>query len=86
MTTREAKDNVLDKAKILKNAGEGYERIYIKRDVHPSVRMEWKRLRSSETTEKARPENAGCIIRLDTRERKLYRDDVVIDTWNPQFF
>lgn len=85
-TTRDAKDNVLNKASILKTAGDNYNRIYIKKDVHPSVRMEWKRLRSVEAAEKERPENVGCVIRLDTRERKLYRDDVVIDVWNPQFF
>ena len=26
------------------------------------------------------------MIRLDTRERKLYRDDVVIDSWNASYF
>ena len=58
----------------------------MKKDVHPSVRNEWKRLRDAERTEKDRPENVGCVIRLDVRERKLYRDDVVIDKWNPLFF
>ena len=86
MATRDAKFKVLESANKLKDAGDLYNRIYMKKDVHPSVREEWKRLRSVEAAEKERPENVGCIICLDTRERKVYRDDVVIDTWNPQFF
>lgn len=77
---------ILDNANRLKTSGDNYSRIYVKKDVHPSVRNEWRRLREAETSEKARPENVGCDIRLDTRERKLYRDTVVIDSWNPQFF
>ena len=84
--SREDSDSVLEKAKILKEAGEGYKTIYIKKDVHPAVRKEWNRLRDAERNEKIRPENQGCVIRLDTRERKLYRDDVVIDSWNPHPF
>ncbi len=61
-------------------------KIYIMKDVHPSIRAEWRRLREAERKEKERPENAGCVIRLDARERKLYRDGVVIDAWNLQFF
>ena len=77
---------ILDNANRLKGSGDNYSRIYIKKDVHPSVRKEWRRLRDAETAERARPENVGCDIRLDTRERKLYKDLVVIDSWNPQFF
>ena len=39
-----------------------------------------------EKREKVRPENAGCVIRLDARERKLLRDNVVIDEWKQQGF
>lgn len=77
---------ILENASRLKTSGNNFDRIYVKKDVHPSVRREWRRLREAETTEKARPENAGCTIRLDTRERKLYKDADVIDSWNPQFF
>ncbi|MPC74286.1 hypothetical protein E2C01_068643 [Portunus trituberculatus] len=85
MTTRDAKDSALN-TKALKTAGESFNRVYVKKDVHPSVRVEWKRLRDAEEKEKQRPENAGCEIRLNTREKKLYRDNVVIDTWRPKFF
>ena len=86
MKTRNAKDNVLGNAKAVKNAGDSFDKVYVKKDLHPSVRAEWKRLRDAEEKEKQRPENAGCEIRLDTREKKLYRDNVVIDTWRPKFF
>ena len=75
---------ILHNASRLKNSGDNFSRIYIKRDVHPRVRKEWRRLRDVETAKKAKPENVGCVIRLDKRERKLY--NVVIDTWNAQFF
>ena len=84
--SKQDRDAVLAKTKRLKDAGEPFGRIYVKKDVHPSVRNEWRRLREAEAAEKQRPENEGCVIRLDTRERKLYRDDVVIDRWNASPF
>lgn len=80
------RDAVLDKAKTLKSSGDAYNKIYIKKDVHPSIRAEWKRLRDAERTEKERPENAGCNIQLNTRERQLYKDGEVIDKWSLQGF
>lgn len=82
---KDTRSRILENARKLKEAGENFKRIYVKKDVHPGVRREWKRLREAEAREKERPENVGCVIRLDTRQRKLYRDDVVIDSWNPQF-
>ena len=79
-------DKILEKAKKLKEAGVIYGKIYMKKDVHPSVRNEWKRLRDVEKREKEKPEIAGCNILLDTKERKLYRDGIVIDCWNPHPF
>ena len=76
----------MDRVKNLKTSGELFKKIYIKKDIHPSIRKEWERLRSVEKTEKDRPENVGCVVRLDTQERKVYRDNVVIDSWNPQGF
>ncbi len=79
------RSTILDNANRLKTSGDNYNKIYAKKDVHPCVRREWRRLRA-ETTEKAPPENAGCAVLLDTREGKLYRDADVIDSWNLQFF
>lgn len=80
------RDKILEKARRLKDSGTPYNKIYVKKDVHPAVRQEWKRLRNVEAAERERPENQGCIIHLDTRERKLYRDGVMIDKWNPHPF
>lgn len=80
--SRGMRDGLLSKTRGLKEKGQPYDRIYVKKDVHPNVRKEWKRLRDAETAEKNRPENVGYVIRLDTRERKLYRDSEVIDQWN----
>ena len=84
--SKEARDIVLEKAKALKQANETYKSIYIKKDVHPEVRKEWNRLREAEKTEKECPGNGGSVIRLDAKERKLYKDDVVIDQWGPHPF
>ena len=78
--------SILDRAKNLKTSGDSYRKIFIKKDIHPAVRKEWERLRNVEKTEKDRPENVGCVVRLDTRERKVFRDNIVIDSWNPQGF
>ena len=83
---RSKRNTILENSSRLKTAGDNFRRIFIKKDVHPSVRKEWQRLREAEKTEKDRPENVGCVIHLNTRERKLYRDGVVIDMWNPLFF
>lgn len=80
------RDNILEKAKKLKEAGESFKNIFIKKDVHPSVRGEWKRLFDAEKTEKARPENQGSNISFNIRERKLYKDGTVIDQWALQGF
>ena len=80
------RDAVLEKTSKMKERGEPYSKIYIKKDVHPSVRQEWRRSRTSEQNERNRPENQGCVIRLDNKERKLYKDGIVIDMWNPQPF
>lgn len=80
------RDSVLEKAATLKNMPEPYKKIYLKKDSHPEVRREWKRLKDAEEEEKRKPTNEGCNIRLDYRERVLYRDGVEIDRWRPHPF
>lgn len=84
--SKSVRDKVLEKTTSLKNMPEPYKRIYIKKDSHPEVRKEWKRLKDVEEEEKKKPSNAGCNIRLDYRERVLYRDGVEIDKWRPHPF
>lgn len=80
------RDSVLEKAATLKNMPEPYKKIYVKKDSHPEVRREWKRLKDVEEEEKRKPTNEGCNIRLDYRERVVYRDGVEIDRWRPHPF
>ena len=83
VASREDRDAVLDRAKQLKDAGERFNRIYVKKDIHPAVRDEWKRLKDAEKMEK---ENNGCNIYINYRERQLYKDGVVIDKFNRMSF
>lgn len=48
------RSNILDHAKNLKNLNDPYKKIYVKKDVHPTVRKEWQRLREAEKKEKER--------------------------------
>ncbi len=77
---------ILNNASRLKTSGNNFSRIYIKKDVHPSIRKEWRRLRDVEAAERAKPENVGCTIRLDTRKREVYKDNTVTDAWDANFF
>ena len=80
--SRVDRDTALEKAKLLKSANVTYNKIYIKKDVHPSVREEWKRLREAFQREKDRPDNTNSVITFNVRERKVYKDNVVIDQWS----
>ena len=83
--SKECRDKILENTKALREAGPSYRRIYVKKDVHPAIRKEWKRLRDVETTEKAKPVNQGCTIRLDYKRREVTRDGAMIDKWSPLF-
>ena len=84
--SREARDKLLEKAKSLSSKDDPYKSVYIKKDVHPLVRQEWKRLKDLEKSEKEKPENSGHTIILDSKNRTLLRDGQIIDRWQPNFF
>lgn len=86
VTSRAERDKVLAETKSLKNAGQEYKIIYLKKDIHPAIRKEWKRIRDAERDEKQKPENQGSTIQLDFKSRELRRDGVVIDRWSPVYF
>ena len=86
VASREDRDAVLERAKHLKEAGEIFRRIFIKKDTHPAVREEWKRLKNAEKTEKEKPDNIGCNIYINYKERQLIKDGEVIDKFNLMFF
>ena len=72
---------VLDSAHKLKNSGDRFKAIYVKKDVHPLVRKELNRLRDITKREKERPENKGKNVRFDGKERKVFVDDLVVDSF-----
>ena len=80
------RDKVLEKSVNLKDLQHPYKKIYIKKDSHPGVRKEWRRLKDAEEEEKKKPSNVGCVVRLDYKERVLYKDGIAIDKWRPHPF
>lgn len=59
--------------------------IKVRKDLHPSVRKEWKRLFEVKDAEERKPENAGHAITIDMKKREVLRDGDVIDSWNLLF-
>ena len=72
---------VLDSARRLKTSDAAFRSIYVKKDLHPLVRKEFDRLRGVAKREKERPENQGKNVRYDYKERKVYVDDIVVDSF-----
>jgi len=85
VASKARRDEILANTKVLKER-DAFKKIYVKKDLHPAVRNEWKRLRDVESAEKRKPENQGCSIELDYISREVKRDDVVIDSWSPTYF
>ena len=86
MPSKATREKILTNAKKLKEAGQAYAKVYIRKDVHPATRREWKRLKDAEKSKKKKPENAASTISLDYKARVLLRDNVVIDRWKPTYF
>ena len=57
--SKSARDLILSKSKILKEADTKYKKIYVKKDIHPAVRNEWKRLKDAELEEKKEANQPG---------------------------
>ena len=77
---------IVEKARNLKNAGPPFDSVYIRKDIHPAVRRELRRLRRREKEENEKPENQGTNIVYDTEQLVLLRDGLVIDRYAPNFF
>jgi len=51
------------------------------------TRAEWTRLFEAKSREEGKAENAGKVVRLDTKKRQLLIDNEVVDEWRkPNFF
>ena len=86
MSSKFDRDKFTGGSKNLKEAGPAYKKVYVRKDTHPAIRNEWKRLKDEERNAKDKPENAGARIVLDFKSRVLKRNDIIIDRWNPQYF
>ena len=89
MGSKARREQVLQKTANLKTYGPDnhpFRRVYVKKDVHPAVSKEWKRLHDLEKNEKEKPENQGVEIKFDKDTRQLLRDGVVIDRFAPAYF
>ena len=61
---KELRDNILTKAKALKNMSDPWNRVYVKKDIHPVMLEENKRLRSKAYELKQCIENREKEIRI----------------------
>ena len=84
--SQQQRGKIIQTASELKRAGETYTRIYIKKDIHPTVRKEIGRLRKRAKEEEEKSANTGTIIAYDPKNRVVTRDGVVIDRFSPKFF
>ena len=77
---------VLSHAKNLKESSEPFKKIYIKKDLNPQVRKELSRLRGVTKREKEKPENTGKDVRFDAKLRKVFVNDVEVDSFKLPHF
>ena len=77
--------NILQASRTLNSAAEPFSRIYMKRDMHPDLSKEFRRLRDVERTERANPENEGRTVRYDHTTRTVMVDDQIIDRFQAPF-
>ena len=75
---------LLMRAKQLRNKI-GCSRIYIKKDLHYTVRKELNRLKKREMQEKYDPKNEGEDIKFNWKERILTINDMIVDKFKPSF-
>ena len=77
---------ILQQSKQLKNATGDLSKIYVRKDTHPGILKEQKRLREVERREREKPENRGRTVRYNWRDRTVTVDNVIVDTFNASFF
>jgi len=84
VSTKELRDQIVNMAR--RCADPNLACVRIKKDIHPSVRAEWKRLFDVKEAEEKKPENSGKAIALDFKKRQVTCDGAVIDTWSHPVF
>ena len=83
-STTEERNRIVEAARGL--SAEQLSGVRLKKDAHPSVRAEWRRLFQVKKEEEKKAENVGARIRVDLRKRQVLRNDQVIDSWCNQLF
>ena len=61
--------HILKDTSKLKASGQSFARIYVRKDIHPSIRKELNRIRSVERAEKGKAENQGRVVQYDKDKR-----------------
>ena len=80
----EVQKQLLAKARHLRNKI-GFSKIYIKKDLHYTVRKELSRLKKRELQEKSDPRNFKNDIKLDLKDRVLRINGLMLDKSHPSF-
>ena len=80
------RNSILSIARNLKNGPEHVKKIYLKKDVHPSIRKEYNRLKIAEKEIRENPENQGRTVSYDKESRSISVDGTVVETFNPHLF
>ena len=77
---------ILQSTNALKTAGAQLSKVYIKKDTHPGIRREMKRLRDTEKREREKPDNQGRTVTYDWKARCVKVDGIIVDSYRPSFF
>ncbi len=85
VASTQTRKNILNDTRKLKQAGDAFSKIYVKKDTHPGIRKEMGRIQASEKREKEKPENQGCEVKYDQASRTLTVDGTIVDCYNPTF-
>jgi metal-sulfur cluster biosynthetic enzyme len=84
LTSLEERNKIVEMAR--NSTAEALRNIRLKKDAHPAVRAEWRRLFAVKEKEEKKSENANCTITIDMRKRQVLRDGQCIDAWCQQLF
>ena len=81
LETRTMRDNILRNASKLKDQAETdpFKKVFLKRDTHPDIRREEKRLYDVYKTERDKPQNADMDVVLDRKKRVVTVNGEEID-------
>ena len=82
----EDRGDILKSTKKLNQLGDAFSKIYIKKDLHPGVHRKLRRLRETERSERANPDNTGRRVAYDWKRRNVTVDDFIVDTYRPKYF